>query len=91
MIDLTGFDADISEWQDRAACLAHPATLFFGVDESESSIDKRSREKEAKSVCAACGVRRECLHHALQAREPYGIWGGLNEVERKAKVRNAKR
>jgi WhiB family redox-sensing transcriptional regulator len=23
-----------------------------------------------------------CLDHALRAREPYGIWGGLSEDER---------
>jgi WhiB family transcriptional regulator, redox-sensing transcriptional regulator len=91
MIDLTGLDTEISMWQERAACLPYPAVLFFGMDESESSIDKRSREKKAKSICAACGVRRECLRHAMEAREPYGIWGGLNEVERRAKTRGASR
>lgn len=30
-----------------------------------------------------CGVKRECLDYAVSIREPHGIWGGLNEVERK--------
>jgi WhiB family redox-sensing transcriptional regulator len=29
-------------------------------------------------------VRRECLDFALSTREPHGIWGGLNEIERRA-------
>jgi WhiB family redox-sensing transcriptional regulator len=34
-------------------------------------------------VCHTCPVRRECLDFALRIREPYGIWGGLNEIERR--------
>lgn len=74
-------------WRDRAACLRHPAVLFFGVDDSEAPPDRRAREDQAKLVCRDCIVRTECLAHALEAREPYGIWGGLNEVERKARLR----
>jgi WhiB family redox-sensing transcriptional regulator len=28
-------------------------------------------------------VRRDCLDYAIAIREPHGIWGGLNESERK--------
>jgi WhiB family redox-sensing transcriptional regulator len=73
-----------TEWRDRAACLPYPAVLFFGVDDAESPHEKQAREDQAKSICATCSVRRECLDHALTTREPYGIWGGLTEVERKA-------
>ena len=27
--------------------------------------------------------QRACLEYAIRIREPHGIWGGLNEVERK--------
>ena len=27
---------------------------------------------------------RQCRSHALAAREPYGVWGGLSEHEREA-------
>jgi WhiB family redox-sensing transcriptional regulator len=40
------------------------------------------REKEAKAICATCGVRKDCLAYALRIHEPYGIWGGMNEAER---------
>lgn len=61
--------------------------LFFGVDDSEAPPDRRAREGQAKLVCRDCIVRTECLAQALGAREPYGIWGGLNEVQRKARLR----
>jgi WhiB family redox-sensing transcriptional regulator len=28
-------------------------------------------------------VRAECLEYSIQIREPHGIWGGLNEAERR--------
>ena len=37
----------------------------------------------AKAICEQCPVREPCLPYALKIREPHGIWGGLNEVERK--------
>jgi WhiB family redox-sensing transcriptional regulator len=91
MIDLTALDKDISSWQDEAACLTYPAVLVFGLDESESTVEKRSREEEAKSICSDCRVRSECLQHALDAREQYGIWGGLTELERRARSKRAAR
>lgn len=74
-------------WRERAACLEYPAVIFFGLDDSESPAERRSREEMAKSICAGCEVRQECLEYALATREPYGIWGGLTEIERKARLR----
>lgn len=76
-----------AEWRERAACLHHPAVIFFGLDDSESPADRHAREELAKSICETCAVREECLEYALETREPYGIWGGLTEVERKARLR----
>ena len=49
-----------------------------------TEAEKEARETRAKAICAACSVRRPCLDYALRIREPHGIWGGLNEAERKA-------
>ena len=83
---VTGTEAG-AEWRQRAACLDYPALLFFGLDDAETPAQRRVREEKAKRVCRACEVRRECLEYALATREPYGIWGGLNEIERKARLR----
>ncbi|AUG80455.1 WhiB family transcriptional regulator [Kitasatospora sp. MMS16-BH015] len=40
------------------------------------------RETAAKAVCGHCTVRVECRRYALTTREPYGVWGGLTEIER---------
>jgi WhiB family redox-sensing transcriptional regulator len=41
----------------------------------------------AKRICASCAVREECLEAALARHESYGIWGGLNEFERRGLLR----
>jgi len=45
--------------------------------------EKAEREQRAKAICASCSVRKDCLEYALRIREPHGIWGGLNELERR--------
>ncbi|MDN5915657.1 MAG: WhiB family transcriptional regulator [Pseudonocardia sp.] len=32
--------------------------------------------ERAKSLCAGCPVRAECLDGALARAEPWGVWGG---------------
>ncbi len=38
----------------------------------------------AKRICAGCAVTAECLDAAIERRETHGIWGGLNEIERRS-------
>jgi WhiB family redox-sensing transcriptional regulator len=49
------------------------------------------RERQAKGICARCPVRIECLEYAVRIREPHGIWGGLNELERRILLRERER
>lgn len=71
-------------WQERAACRGPHASIFFPPSHFERKDEKHVREAAAKAICARCPVRRDCLEYALRIREPHGIWGGLNELERKA-------
>lgn len=41
----------------------------------------------ARRVCAECPVRKECLKHALDNNEKFGVWGGASERERRAMQR----
>jgi WhiB family redox-sensing transcriptional regulator len=38
----------------------------------------------ARSICARCEVRPECLEWALVTDERFGVWGGLTYRERMA-------
>ena len=71
------------DWQLRAACRGPQSAVFFPPPQFERKDDKLQRERRAKEICTTCSVRRECLDYALAIREPHGIWGGLNELERK--------
>lgn len=57
--------------------------MFFPPSSFERKEDKAEREQRAKTICAGCSVRKDCLAYALRIREPHGIWGGLNESERR--------
>ena len=71
-------------WQAKAACRGPQTSLFFPPSHFERKDDKETREARAKAICATCPVKRPCLEYALRIREPHGIWGGLNEIERRS-------
>ncbi len=72
---------DVYEWQYDAKCRQVDPEKFFSPD-AERGPRRRSREANAKAICATCPVIAECLEHALTVREPYGVWGGLSSNER---------
>jgi WhiB family redox-sensing transcriptional regulator len=74
-------------WQFEGACRGADSTLFFAPNYFEKRHEKDDRESRAKAICAACTVRDECLEYALRIRETHGIWGGLNEFERRQLLR----
>jgi len=78
-------------WQYRAACRGEDSNLFFAPNYFERKEEKDGREVKARAICSRCPVRAECLDYALRVREPHGIWGGLNEAERKALIRERDR
>jgi len=59
------------------------AAVFFPPTTFERKDEKLEREVRAKAICGTCSVRKPCLDYALKIREPHGIWGGLNEAERR--------
>lgn len=81
-------DAKVPEWHDQAECRDMNWELWFPL--ARTGSDRRKKETaEAKRICKPCPVRAECLDHALRFGE-FGIWGGLDEDERRAiRRRNA--
>jgi len=72
-----------ASWELRAACRALQPTSFFRPTTGESEGERHVRERVAKQICSQCPVRSECLEYSLTARASFGIWGGLNETERR--------
>lgn len=63
------------DWVQQAACGGAPVDIWFPDDPHQAT--------EAKTACAACPVRNECLDYALDNRIQHGIWGGLTHEERR--------
>lgn len=70
-------------WQIRALCRGNHSHLFFPPSTFERKEDRERREQRAKAICRVCPSQVPCLEYALSIREPYGIWGGLTETERR--------
>jgi WhiB family redox-sensing transcriptional regulator len=70
-------------WQMTGLCRGNHSYLFFPPSTVERKEERERREQKAKAICQVCPVKEECLEFALEIREPYGIWGGLTETERR--------
>jgi WhiB family redox-sensing transcriptional regulator len=70
-------------WQNKAACRGRESYVFYPPSVPERRDEREEREHRAKEICVTCNVRGACLDHALRIREQHGIWGGLNEAERR--------
>ena len=49
---------------------------------AERGPARRRRDQAASTVCQRCPVITLCRRYALNAQEPYGVWGGLSEDDR---------
>ena len=62
-------------WQEFSHCIGEDLDMF--MPERGASTDA------AKAICAKCVVREECLEYSIVNKEQFGIWGGLDERERR--------
>ncbi|WP_374462010.1 WhiB family transcriptional regulator [Microtetraspora sp. AC03309] len=74
MTDLFAAGDDL-DWQESALCAQTDPEMWFP--------EKGASNADAKRVCRSCEVRAECLEYALANEEPYGVWGGLSEMQRR--------
>ena len=82
---LVARDADDRPWLRAAACRGREQSrAFYPPMHHESREERAAREQRAKAICLDCAVQTACLEYALGTREPFGIWGGLTEFERKS-------
>lgn len=62
-------------WRVEAACEGADNQVFFP--------GKGEGGRKAKAICVKCVVRPECLEYAMKTNQPFGIWGGMSERERR--------
>lgn len=73
-----------AHWSKDAACLDAEPDLFHPEGDAAVVLMETA---EAKTWCARCAVREQCLADSLARNEPFGVWGGLDEKERRALLR----
>lgn len=66
---------EVPEWHELGAC-----KLFPELDWVDA---KNEQALACRLICRACPVRLECATGALERRERWGIWGGLDYHDRK--------
>jgi WhiB family transcriptional regulator, redox-sensing transcriptional regulator len=76
-----------SAWRLDAACAHMDTLIFFPIGETGPVAQQVSL---AKSICASCPVREQCLEFAIATIQNDGIWGGTTEDERRL-IKRARR
>ena len=72
----------------RAACIGQDHELFFPVGTSEPAL---AQTEISKQICDGCPVRETCLEWALDTCQDAGVWGGLDEEQRREIRRERRR
>lgn len=68
-------------WQDQALCAGQNPDLWF---QDGNGPDKYRNTQLARALCAGCPVTAECLTHAMEQPELWGVWGGTTPQARRA-------
>jgi WhiB family redox-sensing transcriptional regulator len=77
--------AEAWEWQRHGSCRNLDSAMFFHPD-GERGFARADRVARAKQICQSCPVIVQCRKHALTVQEPFGVWGGLDETERRQAI-----
>jgi len=66
-------------------CRKNDPEIWFPLGDSKPG---REQAALAKSFCATCPAIKACLNKALELRVEFGVWGGMDEFERKVVFRS---
>jgi WhiB family redox-sensing transcriptional regulator len=70
------------DWRDDALCRRSPdLQTFFPLG---TTAPARATTERAKTFCGFCPVRQACAQWALTENMEFGVWGGLDEDERRS-------
>ncbi|MCH9817005.1 MAG: WhiB family transcriptional regulator [Actinomycetia bacterium] len=76
------------DWRHKAACREEEPELFFPIGNTGPAL---MQIEEARKVCNRCDVTELCLSWAIETGQDAGVWGGLNEDERRSLKRKRAR
>ena len=67
-------------WRDSAACRGADPEMFFPIGDTGYAVRQR---EAARAVCDSCPVQTPCLAFAERVGIADGVWGGLDEADRR--------
>lgn len=68
-------------WIQQAACAGDNPDHWYLAENRGGNFGY------ARTICAGCPVRRDCLDWAIRAGEDQGLWGGLSPSQRRDHAR----
>lgn len=71
-----------SNWQSEGSCHDHDPELWFPKEDPDGRGGSTSYT-EARKICRNCPVFQQCLDHAVNNHEGYGIWAGTTPKQRR--------
>jgi WhiB family redox-sensing transcriptional regulator len=63
------------EWMAEASCAGTDGDAFFP--------EQGDTAEYAKKTCMGCPVQLDCLTYAIDNNIIHGIWGGMNDKQRR--------
>jgi WhiB family redox-sensing transcriptional regulator len=67
---------------------ADPEAWFAYAEFRRGTHARRDALAYIKGICAACSLMVACRDYGLETRQPYGVWGGLDEDDRETVLKD---
>ena len=79
---IPGLQNPATPWRHQALC-----AVLKPHEKEYFSSDNKHEKKLAKIACESCPVQAICREDAIERREPFDVYGGLDADERKREIR----
>lgn len=74
----------IPQFSQPALCAESDPEMWFYDEKAGHGLVRTPEIEMAKRVCKSCPALAECLEYSLKYSGLFGIWGGLDHMERRA-------
>lgn len=73
----------LPDFKEQAVCASSDPEMWFDYEVSGGRVTSSGEHgRMARSICLSCPALQECLEYSMQYTNLWGIWGGLDHLER---------
>lgn len=69
-------------FENPALCAESDADMWFDYSARSMNSIQQEHLQIVKNICKQCPALNECREYAMQYSGLYGVWGGLDHLER---------